>query len=98
MSTAADNRRRANDLAEGRVEVQHGTRSTYIHYLCRCDDCRMANSIYQRQADRDRHKRLVSGQVTKPHGRVGTYMNWMCRCADCTDAHNAHLRARKARP
>ncbi len=35
-----------NELKES---VEHGRRSTYINYKCRCELCRSANAKYQRE-------------------------------------------------
>ena len=82
-------------LAAGLVNPEHGTRSTYVHYRCRCEPCKEANAEYQSTADRRRHERLSRGEVDVPHGRVSTYKNWMCRCNHCTEVHSQYLRNRE---
>lgn len=29
--------------------MRHGTRSTYVHHKCRCEECRAAQAKYQRE-------------------------------------------------
>ncbi len=71
----------------------HGTRSTYINYRCRCDACRRANSDYQlRSIARRRAERFDVS-----HGSYSTYVNYGCRCAECRDAARACQRARRER-
>lgn len=36
--------------------MRHGDRATYTFGRCRCQPCRQANSAYQRQIYRDRHR------------------------------------------
>jgi len=91
------------------VTPQHGSRSTYINYGCRCDPCTKANSAACREwAHRQMARReLIDGRLVAPlpdaqHGKQPTYTNHGCRCEPCTaanrDAQNHHRKAREARP
>lgn len=43
----------------GREPRQHGTVSGYVNYHCRCDPCRMAGSVNNRQRRVERMRRLA---------------------------------------
>lgn len=65
----------------------HGARTTYVHYGCRCEACAGANAEYQRRSQAARIARLPATPVA--HGSVSTYTNWGCRCDDCRRANSA---------
>lgn len=58
----------------------HGKRATYVNADCRCDECRQANTAFQRE-------RKQAGNVPPggEHGLSG-YNNFGCRCRTCTEA------------
>jgi hypothetical protein len=93
----------AGDLIHGRVgesprvdftptgkPVTHGGPGTaYVHYGCRCDECREANTRRKLRADRNRWLRMTIGESEpSKHGKVSTYTNWGCRCEPCTTAQS----------
>lgn len=50
--------------------MKHGTRSTYVHYKCRCDECRAAQAKYQRdlygkQDGRPSYKAVMNRKTRK---------------------------------
>lgn len=56
---------------------KHGTRSSYVHAGCRCDECRAAQRAYMR---------TLRGRTPPTHSYSG-YTNYGCRCAVCTQAN-----------
>lgn len=66
-----------------------GSGATYVHYGCRCDECRQANTarVNRRRAERFASRVLVDGRLVAPgprqHGKQQTYSNWGCRCEPC---------------
>ena len=42
-------KRRGEELRAGLVNPQHGTRSTYLNYECRCPECTAANKVACRE-------------------------------------------------
>lgn len=71
----------------GHVAPVAPSRYAYIHYRCRCDDCRLANREYQREATARRSYLLDQGLEAVVHGKRSTYINWGCRCEPCTTAN-----------
>lgn len=65
----------------------HGKRSTY-RSGCRCDQCRAANSTY------DRELRARAG--LREHGNRTTY-SYGCRCEPCRAANRDYTRERMSR-
>lgn len=64
------------------------SRYAYTGYKCRCDECRYANRLYQRDASARRAARLADEFDRLPHGSTSTYINWGCRCIPCADAQS----------
>jgi len=67
-------------------DPRHGTDNGYVHYRCRCPECRKVNALRQRQGSVARAERLVADPTLAVHGDLGTYDNWKCRCLECTAA------------
>jgi hypothetical protein len=57
--------------------VEHGTRSRYRHYGCRCAKCKKAQRDYMR---------TLVGKKPPNHGASG-YLNYRCRCEICKAAY-----------
>ena len=73
--------------------MTHGKRGTY-HNGCRCNDCRGATRLYEKDIrDRRRSRELPEGM----HGTIGGYRNWSCRCDECRAAQAASIRAYRAK-
>jgi len=74
--------------AEGRPHTAPvpSSRYAYVHYRCRCDECRAHNRDYMRGKLADLRGRLDENFNRLPHGDVGTYDNWGCRCVPCAEA------------
>ncbi len=66
--------------------AQHGTRTGYVHYGCRCSACRVANADECWEARERRRAALRRGDVSPPHGSTSTYDNYQCRCGPCRAA------------
>lgn len=63
-------------------------RSTYVHYGCRCDGCRAANTEEQKLQDAKRREASKNDHPAgKPYSE-STYRNWGCRCDQCRAAHS----------
>ena len=93
-------RRNQEALAAGTANVTHGNVSTYIHYGCRCDLCRRANTDRTLEANEYRAvKRLLGAELS--HGKPSTYANHGCRCDECrkawSEACKDYYQRRKAR-
>lgn len=75
----------------------HGTRSKYSGG-CRCDECRIANTVTQR-AIRDHLSAKPFDEI--PHGTANAYSNYRCRCPECAEVGAAinqkNARRRRAR-
>lgn len=71
-----------------RVLAPHGTPTRY-RQECRCDECRAANTKYNRELRR-------KGEAPT-HGTDSGYRNYGCRCVPCTEAHNIAQRDYRAR-
>jgi hypothetical protein len=72
--------------------INHGTTTAYANYGCRCDECRAANTAYQR----DRRSRKAAGLPVRAraangemgaHGTYSTYIHHKCRCKECSIAN-----------
>ena len=70
----------------------HGSRSTYVHYHCRCDKCRAASTAYMFRRRTERARELVAGLCEVTHGTLSTYTNYRCRCRSCTTAKRSDVR------
>lgn len=68
-------------------DYEHGTLSSYCHGACRCDDCRLANTLYHRELRKRLRARIGTPAARVPHGTAGGYANHGCRCRSCSDAH-----------
>lgn len=64
---------------------EHGTRSRYSYYGCRCDLCK--------QAQREQHEQWKKS-ASAEHGTLKNY-NLGCRCAACVEARKIARRAPK---
>lgn len=91
----ADHRRHEAMLA-GTVEVEHGTLNAYTNYLCRCDECRAAQSRYAKAA-RDKRRRSLATAENVPHGNMNTYVSWGCRCDPCRATNRERVRKQRER-
>jgi hypothetical protein len=89
-------------------DVRHGTYNGYKNHGCRCDRCRTANTVAQRDYKRAWYRRQghptraeylesIGQQRGGTHGRIGTYNNG-CRCEQCRRVATqlrSHYRARQ---
>jgi len=82
--------------------VEHGNAATYRsqYYACRCEACRLANSVRAAEERKARRKRgLPEGDPR--HGTVTGYNGYGCRCDACSlaasHANRDHYLARKER-
>src|SRR5690606_33278521 len=74
------------------VIMEHGTRSYYVKYKCRCEECRKAERDYRR-AYEARKRRERGGPVRGrgvTHGTWSGYSHHGCRCQPCTEAASAY--------
>ena len=71
-------------------DPRHGKRYVYVHYGCRCQKCREANSAGCRVAA---DKREETPFHLIPHGQNG-YTNYGCRCTECRTAQKANMARR----
>jgi len=76
-------------------ESEHGKRSTYNKYKCRCDKCRAANTDYLRLSRIRKLAKLTDDSHL--HGTRNAYMNMKCRCERCKKANTEYQRARRIR-
>lgn len=68
------------------AEITHGKHSTYKHHRCRCDECRAANTAYER-------KRLERFRPhDAPHGTRKGYAVHGCRCNRCRQAYRLYMK------
>ena len=88
--------KRAQRVAGDPAVVQHGLRSTYVNWKCRCDSCKAAHAALLKEKYADRVARLKADPSIREHGTVATYNGWGCRCAPCTQASNEYQSARRA--
>lgn len=65
---------------------EHGTKSRYVHG-CRCQECKAANTAYQRESTEARRSKPVPEGVT--HGKACA-TNYGCKCAVCSEAVRAY--------
>lgn len=86
-------------LAEGRPHTAPvpSSRYAYVHYSCRCDECREAHRAYCASELADRMARLADNFDDLPHGSTSTYVNWGCRCDPCKAAKSVANREAYAR-
>lgn len=73
--------------------IRHGTRYVYVHYKCRCDECRKANREYGLRA---KEQRKLGPMPERLHGTPGGYTNWDCRCDECAASHSVQMRRQYA--
>jgi hypothetical protein len=45
--------------------MKHGTRSTYVHHKCRCDECRAAQNAYQREYVKTEESRVYRTKLSR---------------------------------
>lgn len=64
-------------------DPRHGTDNGYSNLHCRCQSCRTANAIKQRD---DRARRATVKVPDHVHGTPNGYGNWRCRCDECRRA------------
>jgi hypothetical protein len=62
----------------------HGSRSTYVNYGCRCLACTEAHSA----AIAAKRARRTPADAAE-HGTASTYQNYGCRCSPCRVAASA---------
>ena len=93
-------------MAHGRAEnsdnqpvkgLVHGTSASYCHGGCRCDACRLANTVYHRELRKRLRERINNAKARVPHGTAGGYANHGCRCEDCRTAHHKAMATAYAR-
>lgn len=58
----------------------------YVHYRCRCDDCKTA---YAALGENARERRLRGPTPIHVHGTWNGYSNYGCRCDKCLEACRA---------
>lgn len=75
----------------------HGKSSTYRAGGCRCENCREANTIRQRQTSFMASEKFAAGLVEVEHGKANTYRYYGCRCDECKAAHVTECRRWKER-
>lgn len=75
---------------------QHGIKSTYTNWGCRCDECTAAHTRDEAKARKARY------DWTREHGLpagvkhgASAYSNWGCRCTVCTGAKESIARRRR---
>lgn len=76
-------------------DLRHGVRSTYTHGLCRCTECRAANTAWQQERKAVRRRMLEEDPTIVSHGLASTYGNWGCRCDECSAAHSASMKMKR---
>ena len=76
--------------AHGR-DVQHGKKSTYSIYGCRCNACKDAAKDYSKQY---RENRPPLEDDDPRHGTANGY-SYGCRCGDCTTANTDYSKQYK---
>jgi hypothetical protein len=74
---------------------QHGTRSMYANYKCRCTACMEANTLYQRKYNL---RAAMRPRELWVHGKRQTYAVMKCRCVECTRANAEYQRSYCKRP
>ena len=74
----------------------HGSRSTYMHHGCRCNDCRAATAAYEFRRRARLAREVAGGLYDVEHGSHSTYVNYLCRCGPCTAASAEYHRKRRA--
>jgi hypothetical protein len=74
-------------------DVPHGV-LRYIHYGCRCDICKAANSARHKAA---REARKQRAHEAPNHGTYSTYVNWGCQCGPCHEIGVQTLRDQAAK-
>jgi hypothetical protein len=73
---------------DGRVVgAEHGTYQGYRSWGCRCEECRVANTVKSRQDREARRQRVGEVPADDPrHGTTAFANNWMCPCQKCRAA------------
>jgi len=66
--------------------VEHGTRTAYNKYGCRCEHCRLAQTVYMRELRGNQPRRVAQ------HGTRSKYTGG-CRCSPCKKANNEYQKA-----
>lgn len=84
-------------LESGEATPPHGSASTYLHYQCRCDPCKAANTERCRELQRRRAERLRADPTLAKHGKESTYVNWGCRCLKCKKRWSVVMKTTNAR-
>lgn len=74
-------------------EKWHGTSGGYTNHDCRCDECRKANAIMQRETKARRLARPIPEHMQ--HGHHNTYLNYGCRCELCKVGHGRFVHEQK---
>jgi hypothetical protein len=59
--------------------MEHGQRSTYSYWKCRCDECKQANAEYMSAL---RARKALGQPLKYNHGTVANYEQG-CRCWWC---------------
>lgn len=75
--------------------TSHGTITGYISAGCRCDDCRSAWSVYQRERTARVKAEIANGARQVEHGTQRAYRAG-CRCDVCRETWSASKASRKA--
>ena len=94
-------------IAEGWIPINHGIKSSYSRG-CRCDECRAANTKWQRESGNVRRYRgrcfdsrtVIDGRLValvepERHGNRNTYNSYGCRCQPCSAAAASYRKARR---
>jgi hypothetical protein len=91
-------------------DPRHGTHTGYHNHGCRCEPCREACRVYNRERAINKYQRewrhrtgrgrplaAYRAEVEPEHGTESRYVNRGCRCDDCMDAaKDARARRRRA--
>lgn len=76
--------------------MKHGTITGYTHHKCRCDECRAAWRLYDREYKAGRRRSAERLPKPVPHGTLNGYQRYKCRCELCRTASAAYARKNRA--
>lgn len=87
------------EAAAGLRSVPHGTTYGYNNYACRCDECREAKKIEQREHGSRTGLSLEEWRKVSAakHGTTSMYTLHKCRCEPCRSNWAAYWKAHRAR-